>query len=84
MLVVRRRAGETLLIGDSIEIEILEVTASQVKIGIQAPKDVKVLRKEIRITGEQNRAAAHGKSEPAMNSLLEELKKRGGAPIRAL
>jgi carbon storage regulator len=58
MLVIRRRAGESLLIGDEIEIEILECTHSQVKIGIRAPKEVVILRKEIQVTRDQNRIAA--------------------------
>ena len=58
MLVIRRRPGEALLIGDDVEIEILEIAASQVKIGIRAPRAVTVLRKEIRLTMDQNRAVA--------------------------
>ena len=48
MLVIRRRPGEALVIGEDVEIEILESSASQVKLGIRAPKSVAVLRKEIR------------------------------------
>lgn len=62
MLVIRRRAGESLLIGDEIEIEILECGHSQVKLGIRAPKQVVILRKEVHIAGEQNRRAAEALS----------------------
>lgn len=74
MLVIRRRAGETVLIGDDIEIDILEVTHTQVKLGIRAPKQVIVLRKEIQLTGEQNRAAAREVSSAAMGQLLQSLR----------
>jgi carbon storage regulator len=84
MLVIRRRAGETLLIGDEIEVEILETGSSHVKLGIRAPKHVIVLRKEIQITGQQNLAAAKEKSGAALNSVLRTLKKRVQSPIRAL
>jgi carbon storage regulator len=84
MLVIRRRSGETLLIGDEVEIEILETGSSQVKLGIRAPKHVVVLRKEIQITGQQNLAAAKEKSGDAVNSVLRTLKKRQTSPIRAL
>jgi carbon storage regulator len=84
MLVIRRRAGETLLIGDDIEIEILDTGGSQVKLGIRAPKHVIVLRKEIQITGQQNVAASKDKSGAAVNSVLRTLKKRQTVPIRAL
>ena len=84
MLVIRRRAGETLLIGGEIEIEILETGGSHVKLGIRAPKHVIVLRKEIQITGQENLLAAKEKSGVALDSLLQALKKRGESPISAL
>jgi carbon storage regulator len=84
MLVIRRRAGETLLIGGEIEIEILETGSSHVKLGIRAPKQVIVLRKEIQITRQENVLAAKEKSGETLNSLLTTLKKRGESPIRAL
>ena len=84
MLVIRRRSGETLLIGDEIEIEILETGSSQVKLGIRAPKHVLVLRKEMQIAGQENLAASKEKSRVALNSLLTTLKKRGESPISAL
>jgi carbon storage regulator len=58
MLVLRRRAGECLLIGDNVEIEILEAGSWGVKIGIRAPREVSILRKELQVTREANYAAA--------------------------
>lgn len=58
MLVIRRRAGESFRIGEDIEVEILETSGGQVKIGIRAPREVPVLRNEMYLTGQQNRAAA--------------------------
>jgi carbon storage regulator len=58
MLVIRRRAGEAFLINGNIEVEILEVGSTQVKLGIIAPKEISILRKEIYVTGKQNKAAA--------------------------
>ncbi len=60
MLVMRRRAGERFLIGESIEIEVLEVSGSRVKLGIVAPASVPILRKEARTTREENVMAAGG------------------------
>ena len=65
MLIVRRRKGEAILIGDNVELEILDISPTQVKIGIRAPKEVAVFRKEIRITREANVAAANGAASPA-------------------
>lgn len=72
MLVIRRRESESLLIGEEIEIEILECTHSQVKLGIRAPKQVTILRKEIHVTREQNRIAAEIPPEalPQLHVLL--------------
>jgi carbon storage regulator len=73
MLVIRRRAGESLLLGEDIEIEILEVGSTQVKIGIRAPQSVPVLRKEILLTGQQNRRASEATSVSALDQLLKVL-----------
>ena len=47
MLVLNRKKGETLIIADHIEITIVEVQGEQVKIGIQAPREIAIYRKEI-------------------------------------
>lgn len=47
MLVLTRKTGETIKIGDDIEITIVSSKNDQVKIGIKAPKNVEILRKEI-------------------------------------
>lgn len=57
MLILTRRIGETLIIGDDINIIIVGVQGNQVRIGIDAPKDISVHRKEVydRIKAERNR-----------------------------
>jgi carbon storage regulator len=70
MLVIRRRVGESFRIGDDIEIQILESTGGQIKIGIQAPRSVSVLRTEVWVTASQNKMAA---SAAAAESLTETL-----------
>lgn len=47
MLILTRRAGETLVIGESITVTVLETRGNQVRIGIQAPKDIPVHRQEV-------------------------------------
>lgn len=63
MLILTRRAGETVMIGSDVTITVLGVKGNQVRIGIDAPKDVAVHREEIfeRI---QNEKAVDGRDEP--------------------
>jgi carbon storage regulator len=64
MLVLTRKLGENIRIGDTVKITVLEVRSGQVKLGIDAPPEVKVHREEIyaRIQ-EENRRAQQSKSE---------------------
>lgn len=77
MLVLRRRAGESVLIGDDIEIELLAVTQQGAKIGIRAPKEMIVLRKELKVTQDQNAQAARG---PSLNELEQAIQKAALSP----
>ena len=47
MLVLSRHLNETIMIGDNIEVSIVDIKGDQVRIGIKAPKEIKVYRKEI-------------------------------------
>jgi carbon storage regulator len=74
MLVLRRRAGESFLIGDDVEVELLAITQQGAKIGIRAPKETVVLRKELKITQEQNARAASGASLKDLEQALKKLR----------
>lgn len=56
MLILTRRLGETLMIGDNVTVTVLETKGGQVRIGIDAPKEVSVHREEIykKIQAEKN------------------------------
>ena len=60
MLVLTRKENESIVIGDSIEVKVLDVKEHQVKLGISAPKDIAVHRKEVylAIQAENESAAA--------------------------
>ncbi|MPM27919.1 Translational regulator CsrA [bioreactor metagenome] len=58
MLVISRKAGESFIIGDNIEVTVFETSGDKVKLGISAPRDIKVIRSELRETETINREAA--------------------------
>jgi carbon storage regulator len=58
MLILTRRAGEALRIGDEIEVTVMAVNGSQVRIGISAPRDIAVDREEIAERKRRDREAA--------------------------
>lgn len=66
MLILTRRVGETLMIGDEVTVTVLGVKGNQVRIGINAPKTVAVHREEIyqRIKGEnEDGSSSEGSAE---------------------
>jgi carbon storage regulator len=74
MLVIRRRPGESVLIGDNVEIEIIDATPSRVRLGIKAPSDVPILRKETKLAGELNQEAARRVTAAAIQELVVRLR----------
>jgi carbon storage regulator len=73
MLVMRRRAGESFLIGGEIQIDVLEICGTRVKLGIVAPDAVLIQRKEIQITREENINAARSARQQNIASLLDKV-----------
>ena len=74
MLIVRRRPGESIVIADLVEVEVLEVSGTQVKLGITAPREIPVIRREILITSRENQIAADLETVGSLDRLLELLK----------
>lgn len=59
MLILSRKTNERIMIGDDVSVTIIEIRGDQVKIGIEAPKSVKVFRQEVfEAIQNENRAAA--------------------------
>ncbi len=65
MLVMQRREGESILIGDNVEIRILAVNGSRVKVGIEAPRSIPVVAREVHLVRAENLAAAQVSSAAA-------------------
>ena len=73
MLVMWRRAGESLLVGDDIDVEVLEVRPHRVKLGLSVPESIAIIRKEARLTRDENVAAAISMDQGSVGSLLNRL-----------
>lgn len=58
MLVLSRKIGETIWVGDDVEIVITEIKGDQIKLGIQAPKSVEIIRGELRTEVSQSNTEA--------------------------
>lgn len=71
MLALTRKKGESIMINNNIEISILEIRGDQIKIGISAPKDVPVYRKEVyNQIQEETKEAVNVEGLSALNDLL--------------
>ena len=83
MLVLTRRAGESIMIDGRIELKVLRIKGSQVHVGIEAPQDTKIHRKEVwlRLEGDEqgvehgveHSAEAGGEQDAAHDGVREEL-----------
>ena len=71
MLALTRKKGEALMVNNNVEITILEVRGDQVKIGISAPKDVPIYRKEVYLQiQEENKASFSPEGLDALKDLM--------------
>ena len=80
MLMMSRRQGEVILIGDDVEIVIAHIGRSRVRVGIRAPRETPVIAREVKLVREENRAAAG--AVLGENSAAQVLKFLQRAPMR--
>ncbi|RYB94219.1 carbon storage regulator [Nocardioides oleivorans] len=76
MLVVSRRAGESIVIGDDITVTVLEVRGDVVRIGIDAPRSVAVHREELLAQLAQSNQEAASPADDAVDSLANAIRDR--------
>jgi carbon storage regulator len=70
VLITRRRQGESLIIADSIEVVVLELGQGRVKLGVVAPPEVTVERKEWRLVRDENKSALETAVSPFVRGML--------------
>ena len=64
MLILRRKPGEQLLIGDNIRITVMDVSEGGVRLAIEAPREITILRSELKGAADTNREAADEEVSP--------------------
>jgi carbon storage regulator len=76
VLILTRRVGENVIIGDDIVISVIEVRGDAVRIGINAPRDVAVHREEVWLQLQDANRSAASSSETAVSAAVDELVRR--------
>ena len=76
MLVLTRKKNQSIVVNDNIELTIIDIQGDQVRVGINAPRDVKVFRKEVYVEmTEENQRASNVEME-ALNMLKNAIKRQ--------
>jgi carbon storage regulator len=77
MLVISRKIGEEIKIGEDIIIKIIDIDKNQIRIGIDAPRDISILRGELlEEVKQQNILASHSHSENELKNISKKIKVR--------
>ena len=63
MLVLTRKSNQSIMIGDDIEVSVLSIMGEKVRIGIQAPRDIPVFRKEVYLEIQEGRTDGEGEDD---------------------
>jgi len=71
MLVLTRKTNQSIMIGDEVEVSVLAVSGDKVRIGIAAPRDVPVFRKEVYLASQEERLGSS--AAPAARRALDEV-----------
>ncbi|PKL75586.1 MAG: carbon storage regulator [Candidatus Melainabacteria bacterium HGW-Melainabacteria-1] len=80
MLVLTRKLNESIMIGDQIEVMVLEIREGHVKIGIKAPRDVTVHRQEVYAEIRDENLRARTSASPQLDAAAKSLRKRSLKP----
>ena len=73
MLVLTRKSNQSVMIGDDIEVTVLSISGEKVRIGIQAPREIPVFRKEVYLEIQQENTAARASAQAEVDDALKRL-----------
>ena len=76
MLVLTRKTNQSIMIGDDVEVTVLAVSRDKIRLGITAPRDIPVFRKEVYISIQEESANGADPAAEAVDEALDELAKR--------
>jgi carbon storage regulator len=74
MLVLTRKTNQSIMIGDDVEVSVLAVTGDKVRVGISAPRDIPVFRKEVYLSIQAESSQAADGAGERVNRALDEIK----------
>jgi carbon storage regulator len=76
LLVLTRKSNQSIMIGDDIEVSVLSIMGEKVRIGIQAPRDIPVFRREVYLEIQQENVAAGSSARAEVDDALKRLSAR--------
>lgn len=75
MLVLTRKKGQSIVIGDNIEVTIIEVSGDQIRVGIKAPNEISIYRKEVYLEIEEENKKAAGANVKNLAGIFKDINK---------
>jgi carbon storage regulator len=73
VLVLTRKTNQSIMIGDAVEISVLSVSRDKIRLGITAPRDVPVFRKEVYLSIQEEQVSAEGVATKHVEKALDDL-----------
>ena len=73
MLVLTRKTNQSIMIGDAVEVSVLAVSRDKIRLGITAPRDVPVFRKEVYLSIQEEQMGTEGDAKEQVEQALDDL-----------
>jgi len=73
MLVLTRKTNQSIMIGDDVEVSVLAVSRDKIRLGITAPKEIPVFRKEVYLSIQEEKMGGGDPARPRVNKALDDL-----------